>query len=181
MAASNSTYLGGGQLFLKMAGALAFIELGLIQDLTIATAVETKKVLDKSGSIAQTFEEIMTKSEHTVKFSTQDISTDILRMMFLGTVTTAVVNPAVGLPGHVAGATTVTTIEAGKGGQWIGEMRFESNTAVGAERSVYFHKIALKPEGDLALIIDDFAKVTFSGTCVKNDTGKIITFGIAEA
>ncbi len=168
MATLTDIYAGGGTLSYDNAGV--WVEIGLVQNLSLKTSSKTEEVMDYSGSTAQAFDEIIMQTDYSIDFSSKAVNAQTLQKMFMTSLQTAVANP---VTDGIAGATTVTKMELGKGTQWVGKMKFESNNNRGQPMLAMLMKVSLKPEGDLALLGQSVAELKFSGRCGKDSNGDI--------
>jgi hypothetical protein len=168
MAALTDVYASGGTLSYKVASA--WVVIGLVQNLSLKTSSKTEEVMDYSDATGQVFDEIVMQTDYSIDFSSKAVNAATLQKMFMTTLETGVANP---VTDGVAGATTVTKMELGKGSQWVGEMKFESKNNRGEPMTVVLKKVSLNPEGDLALLGQSVAELKFSGRCGKDSNGDI--------
>lgn len=170
MATLKDIYASGGTLSYKVASA--WVVIGLVQSFSLKIDTTTEEVMDYSGAVGQTFDEIITKADYSVAFKSKQVNAATLQKMFMTTLVAGETNP---VTDGVTGALTVTKLELGKGTQWVGEMKFESNNNRGEPMTVLLNKVSLKPSGELALLGSTVAEMDFTGKCGKDDAGNIGT------
>ncbi len=172
MADLTDIYASGGTLWYKEAGV--WVKIGLVQNFLLKVATDAEEVFDYEGTTEQVFDEIILSTNYSISFESKQVNADTIQKMFMTTMQTNVDNPA---EDGVTGATKVTVMELGKGTQWVGPMKFESNNNRGQPMTALLNKVSLKPDGELALLGKSVAKMSFGGKCGKDengDTGKIL-------
>lgn len=168
MADIKDVYASGGTLSYDVAGV--WVGIGLVQNFSLKTSSDTEEVMDYTEATGQVFDEIITKTDYSVDFSSKAVNAQTLQKMFMTSLTTGVANPATD---GVVGATTVTKLELGKGTQWIGKMKFESKNNRGEPMTLILNKVSLKPDGELAMLGQSVAELKFSGRAGKDSNGDI--------
>jgi hypothetical protein len=159
-------YASGGTLWYRE-GAV-WVKIGLVQNLNLKVATETEEVMDHEEATEQVFDEVVLRTDYSISFESKQVNADTLQKMFMTSIETGLANPTTD---GIAGATTVTKMELGKGTQWVGPMKFESNNARGEEMLAMLNKVSLKPEGELALLGKSVASMSFNGKCGKDSNG----------
>jgi hypothetical protein len=69
------------------------------------------------------------------------------------------------------GGATVTKISANKLNKIAGKAKFVSEPIDGTRKIFVFYRVSLSPSGELSLIGDEYANLTFSGTLQKTEAG----------
>lgn len=170
-AIEEDVYFSGGTVFLEDPDTGEWEEVALVQSLEVQVEMASEDVMDFSEGMQKIFASIVTKLDYTVKFKTKQVNAKTLAKTLLAEVETGVPNPLV--DGVKGGYTTVTRLRLGKGKQYRGRFKFESEPVCGEYVTVLFDKIFLKSDSSLALITDKAAELDFSGKAGKGVGGGV--------
>ncbi|GEM_PF-6889221 len=166
----NDIYFGGGRLYLEDRDTGDWEEVCLVQSLSLKSTSSTDEVMDYSEALPQIFDEILTKLDYSIDFTTKQVNVQTLSKAFLADIETGVDNPLVD---GIQGATKVTKMTLGKAQQYQGKVKFESENIRGKKILIFLHKVSLKPDTDLSLIGDKAAEIKFSGKAGKGADGEV--------
>lgn len=169
-----SQYIGSGRLYIKKQGASSFTEVGLIQDISLNVSTDKAELMDYKSGVGVVTAMAITKQTYTLKFTTADISPEILAMAFFSDVTTLTGGtlPQQGQEGYIDGATAIALIKANsKSLMWTGEIKIEEVPVQGAKGIFYFPNVQLSMDGDMSLMGNEYRKITFTANCGLDDNG----------
>ena len=170
----DGRYLGGGKLFWKpnIVGAVES-ELAEVQDFTYKPTVETKEAFSKANVMKTLVARVVTSFGATVSFSVQKFNIENMAMALGGTITDEVFAIGATLPDMTV-ATTVTTIPVIKVGDnplIEGQLRFIGDEDGDQKPVMLIHNAAITTSGDIPMITEDFAKLSFEGAVLKTEKG----------
>ncbi|MGB7402701.1 MAG: hypothetical protein WA916_08970 [Arcobacter sp.] len=162
MITSGDRYIGGGKIFFTPKDGEE-VEIGEIQEATISTSVEFAEAWSKDTSMAKLVERIAKKVDASGKFSTQKVNLTNTAMFLLGTEATEDFVTGDTLPdGTTATAdVTIAKIIAGNKPVVEGELKFIGDEDGAKKPVIVIPSVVLTPSGDLPMIVDEFAKLSF--------------------
>jgi len=167
-------YIGSGRLYLKKKGATAYTELGLVQDISLSVSTDKAELMDYKTGVGIVTESAVTKQTYTLKFTTADISPEVLSMAFFSDVETLTESnlPSQNEEGYIAGATNIALIKANsKSTLWAGEIKIEEVPVQGQPGVIIFPNVQVSVDGDYSLIGNEYRKLTFVANCGLDDNG----------
>ncbi len=162
-------YIAGGRLYLtekKEDGSYdTEVEIGEIKDLKITPNIDTTECLTQENGLEETADEVIIKQETEFSCTTNEVSTELLRKVLLGEVTTETVVSGSVLPdGTTATAdTTVETITPFQKKIFRGKFRFVAEKLNGGSFVIKGNEVSLRIDGDLNLITKEFATIGLKG------------------
>lgn len=170
----DGRYLGGGKLFWKPNKASAVeVELAEVQDFTYKTNTETKEAFSKANVMRTLVARVITSFGATVSFSVQKFDIEILSMALGGTVSDKSFAIGETLPDMTVAteATTIPVIKVGDNPLIEGQLRFIGDEDGDQKPVMLIHNAAITTSGDIPMITEDFAKLSFEGAVLKTEKG----------
>ncbi|MGE4517318.1 MAG: hypothetical protein AB7D96_10705 [Arcobacteraceae bacterium] len=171
MKTQGDRYIGGGKLYFTPVGGGAEFEIGEVQEATINTSVEFAEAWSKDSVMAKLVERVAKKIDASGKFSTQKLNLKNTAMFMLGTETTETFEIGETLPdGTTATAQVVIPkITAGNKPVVEGQLKFIGDEDGAKKPVIVIPSVVLTPSGDLPLIVDEFAKLSFDFAILQVD------------
>jgi len=173
MITQGDRYIGGGILEFKKSGETTWVEIGEIQEAKINMSVTFADAFSKDRVQKKLVEKVAKEINSTTSFSTQKVNVHNLAMFLLGTESTE--NYSIGdeLPdGSIATeATTAVKIKAGDNPVIEGSLRFIGDEDGAKKPVILIHQAVITPSGDLPMIVDEFANLSYEGAILETDDG----------
>lgn len=173
MITSGDRYIGGGKFYFTPKGGTEF-EIGEIQEAAISHSVEFADAFSKDTVMKALVEKVAKSISASGKFSTQKVNLKNLSMFMLGTETSESFTAGDTLPdGTVATADIVIPkIEAGNKPIVEGSLKFVGDEDGAKKPVIVVPSAVITPNGDLPMIIEEFAKLNFDFAILKTN-GKL--------
>ncbi len=168
--ATVSRYIGGGRLFFTPYENGAYgadIEIGEVKDFSLNIALTSADAISQDSGPELVVEDVVTKSDAKVSFTTQNLNDNNRALAHMGTLTSEVFAIGDTLPdGTVATEeTTVAKIIGMDKTQLKGKLRVVSEPINdSAKRPVLIIPMcSVRPSASVGYIMTDFAKLQFEG------------------
>jgi hypothetical protein len=177
MAADDNFYLGGGKLYRKLSGDVAYVLIGGAKKISYSAKVDYAEVFDSAGAVPALTKRTAKKYDATLKFETDNWSANTLTMFLMATQGTST------LTDTEAGwtAKAVTKLDIGKTLILTGAFKFVSVNASGQPIVFEMLNVSLQASGDLLLQTEDFTTISFEGSVLKDASGNYASMYLAPA
>ena len=175
----DGRYLGGGELYWKpnKVGAVER-KLAEVQDFTLKPTVDKKEAFSKASIMKTLVAYVVTGYNLTVSFSVQKMDIEVMAMALGGTVSNEVFAIGATLPDMTVAtkSTTIPVIRVGSNPLIEGQLRFIGDEDGDQKPVLLIHNSAITTSGDIPMITEDFAKLSFEGAVLKTDKGYTDTY-----
>lgn len=174
MANDVELYLGGGKLFMQKLGGVEKVDMG-VQTLSLSRETATKEAFTRAFGTKQRIEEVIVDDSFTLKGTINNMSAKILEFALGSNVESVEVADGETLPNgerNSSGKTIVfSRLKAGSSPTFKAKLIFEGVPVSGKQSMFVAYEANIKLSGDLNLVSDDFAEVSFEAKLNKTDEG----------
>lgn len=174
MANDVELYLGGGKLLMQKLGGVEKVDMG-VQTLSLSRETATKEAFTRAFGTKQRIEEVIVDDSFTLKGTINNMSAKILEFALGSDVERVEVANGEKLPNgetNSSGKTIVfSKLKAGSSPTFKAKLIFEGVPVSGKQSMFVAHEASIKLNGDLNLVGDDFAEVSFEAKLNKTDEG----------
>jgi hypothetical protein len=129
-------------------------DLGNCPAFTFNIAIEKLEHFSSRGGINSKDKEIISQITPSVSFTLDELSAENINMFVMGDMT--------------GGGASDANISAFANTQIEGRLRFVSDNPAGNQQQIIIHKVSLAPDGDAALIGNEWATLAFTGEILKD-------------
>lgn len=174
MANDVELYLGGGKLFMQKLGGVEKVDMG-VQTLSLSREVTTKEAFSRAFGTKQRIEEVVVDDSFTLKGTINNMSAKILEFALGSEIERLEVNDGGTLPNgerNSSGKTIVfSRLKAGSNPTFKAKLIFEGVAVSGKQSMFVAYEANIKLNGELSLVSDDFAEVSFEAKLTRSDEG----------
>lgn len=170
MLTNGDRYIGGGKMFFTPDGGVE-AEIGEIQDATISNSVEFAEAFSKDTVMKKLVERVAKSLSASGKFTTQKLNLTNTSMYLLGTESTETFETGEELPDGTTATEQVIIpkITAGDNPVVAGALKFVGDEDGPKKPVIKIPSVVLTPSGDLPMIVDEFAQLSFDFAILETD------------
>ena len=167
-------YLGGGKLFMQKLGGVEKIDMG-VQTLALSRESTTKEAFSRAFGTKQRIEEVIVDDSFMLKGTINNMSAKILEFALGSSCERIEVADGESLPNgemNNSGKTYVfSRLKAGSNPTFKAKLIFEGVPVSGKQSFFIAYEANIKLNGELNLVGDEFAEVSFEAKLNKTDDG----------
>lgn len=165
-------FIGGGKIFFTPENGKRF-EFAELKKASIKIESTTKEAYDNSSSMKKQVAVVATEVKASIDFAAQKFTKDARLIAQLGKSQEKTFEIGDTLPNGAAATKKVVldAIQAGKQPLIKGKLEFIGDTDGDKQPIIIMDSVTIKPNGDIALISEDFAELGFSGQILADDNG----------
>lgn len=170
MITQGDRYIGGGKVFFTPTNGTEF-EVGEIQEATITNSVEFAEAFSKDTVIKKLVERVAKSINASGKFSTQKLNLTNIAMFVLGKEGSDTFEIGDELPDGTTATEQVVIpkITAGDNPVIDGSLKFIGDEDGPKKPVIVVPSVVLTPSGDLPLIVEEFASLSFDFAILETD------------